>query len=140
MAAAKPPRATVVVPLVARPLVTWMTATPASRAFECGHGAGRAAADDQHVGLVMFDGNFEARRVCDCIVIFAASGLGDFNECVHAGIGKDDVVDVQRMFFDARALQVRFQGIHEQFDIPRDASTGPCRCRQDRARGAWYAR
>ena len=32
------------------------------RAFECGHGAGRAAANDQHVGLVMFDGNFEARE------------------------------------------------------------------------------
>ena len=30
MAAAKPPRATVVVPLVARPLVTWMTLTAVS--------------------------------------------------------------------------------------------------------------
>jgi hypothetical protein len=29
------------------------------RAFECGHGAGRAAADDQHVCLVVRHGNVE---------------------------------------------------------------------------------
>jgi hypothetical protein len=35
-----------------------------------------------------------------CFLIFGASGGGDFNECVDAGVGKGVVVDVQRQLLN----------------------------------------
>ena len=51
--------------------------------FECGHGAGRAAADDQHVGFVTHDRDI-VRRLDWCgFVIVSASVFGDFDECIR---------------------------------------------------------
>jgi hypothetical protein len=36
---------------------------------------------------------------------------GDLDECIDAGIGKSDVIDVQRQLVDFRRLQVRFERV-----------------------------
>ena len=46
-------------------------------------------------------------------VIVRASGLVDFDECVHTGIGEGAVVYVQRQLLDARGLEMRFEGVRE---------------------------
>src|SRR6266849_6322242 len=97
MAAAKPPRATVVVPLVARPLVTWMTATPASAHSNA---AIVPAAPPPTIRTSVSWRTMGISRRTDllCFVIICASGLRDFDECVHAGISEGAVVYVQRQF------------------------------------------
>src|SRR5208282_1990001 len=112
MAAAKPPRATVVVPLVARPLVTWMTATPASAHSNA---AMVPAAPPPTISTSASWWTTGISRPTDLFrcVIVAASGLRYFDECVHAAIGKGAVVDVQRQFLDAWRLQMRFEGVRE---------------------------
>jgi hypothetical protein len=59
MAAAKPPRATVVVPLVARTLGRLDYPDTRICAFKCGHGACRTTTNDQHIGFMAYDWNFE---------------------------------------------------------------------------------
>src|SRR5579864_9370000 len=108
MAAAKPPRATVVVPLVARPLVTWVTATPASAHSNA---AMVPAAPPPTISTSVWwrlTGISRRRGMGRGLNQVLGSTLGDCNECVHAGIGKDGVVDVQRVFLDRRDLQMRF--------------------------------
>ena len=113
------------------------------RAFKRGHGAGGAAADDQHVGLVLYDGNFEAIAFAGVVIdrcVGLSSGLADFDECVHAGIGERTVVDVQRHFVDARGLEVRLEGVHEDPIVLGTLPRALVVAVQDRARGAWCAR
>ena len=78
-------------------------------AFKRGHGAGRAAADDQHIGFMTLDGNPEASAWC--ALSYLRISLCDLDECIDAGIGKGGVVDVQRELLDRRGLQVRFQRV-----------------------------
>src|SRR5713101_5353577 len=111
MAAAKPPRATVVVPLVARPLVAWITATPASAHSNA---AMVPAAPPPMISTsISWRTMGISRRIgVLCFVIFGASGcgdsslgdssLGDFDKCVNAGVGEGIVVDMQRQFLDVR--------------------------------------
>src|SRR5271166_715082 len=117
MAAAKPPRATVVVPLVARPLVTWITATPA-----CAHSnaAMVPAAPPPMISTSVWwyaTGIWRRPRSFG-LVIFSASAvvgsrLADFNECVHAGIGEAGVVYMHCQLGDLRGLELRFKSINE---------------------------
>src|SRR5450759_4027912 len=117
MAAAKPPRATVVVPLVARPLVAWMTATPASAHSNA---AMVPAAPPPTISTLVSwrtIGMSRRSRLLGLIIAVpsgvVASSLGDFDECVHTCVGEGNVVDVQHQFVDARGLHVLLKGICE---------------------------
>src|SRR5262249_7685694 len=101
MAAAKPPRATVVVPLVARPLVTWITSTPASAhsnaAMVPAAPPPMIRTSVSYLTIGMFS------RIW---LVLGASDGGDLDECVDAGIGKGVVIDVQRQLLEFCGLQV----------------------------------
>ena len=82
------------------------------RAFKSGHGASRAAADDENVGVVTDDGNLKTMCVAGNHLV-GWTVLGDFDKCIHAGIGERGVVDVQWEFLDWSTVEVDFEGLRE---------------------------
>src|SRR5262249_62342495 len=109
----------VVVPLVARPLVTWMTSTPPSAHS---HAAMVPAAPPpmMRTSVSCRLSGTSSRIGLLCFLLFVVSGVSDHEKCVDTSVGKCVVVDVQRHLLDRRRRQVTFERIDKYSVVARD--------------------